>query len=73
VLLSAARVEGHLAIGVLSDDGHNGGMPGRASVAAHADKAGKPLILLAVAPLWGDFFSTLDGALARAMRKPAVA
>jgi uncharacterized protein (TIGR00725 family) len=95
----AARVEGHLVIGVLPDDGQKGEMPGTAeldvamftgmgqarnvinvlsadvvvvcggggpgtaSEAAHALKAGKPLILLAAPPLWGEFFSALGGAV----------
>jgi uncharacterized protein (TIGR00725 family) len=91
----AARVEGHLVVGVLPDEGKGedrlstadldlalftgmgkarnvinvlsadvvvvcgGGGPGTASEAAHAINAGRPLVLLAVPPLWGDFFSSL--------------
>jgi uncharacterized protein (TIGR00725 family) len=91
----AARVEGHLVVGVLPDEGHGeerqqtaeldlavftgmgkarnvinvlsadvvvicgGGGPGTASEAAHALNAGRPLILLAVPPLWWDFFCSL--------------
>jgi uncharacterized protein (TIGR00725 family) len=37
-----------------------GGGPGTASEAAHALNAGRPLILLAVPPLWREFFTSLD-------------
>jgi hypothetical protein len=37
-----------------------GGGPGTASEAAHALNAGRPLILLAVPPLWREFFCSLD-------------
>ncbi|MCT0249070.1 hypothetical protein [Synechococcus sp. CS-205] len=36
-----------------------GGGPGTASEAAHALNGGRPLILLAVPPLWRDFFCSL--------------
>ena len=36
-----------------------GGGPGTASEAAHALHAGRPLILLALPPLWRDFFCSL--------------
>ncbi len=36
-----------------------GGGPGTASEAAHALNAGRPLILLAVPPLWREFFCSL--------------
>ena len=88
----AARVEGHLVVGVLPDAGNGddrqntadldlalftgmgmarnvinvlsadvvvvcgGGGPGTASEAAHALNGGRPLILLAVPPLWREFF-----------------
>ncbi|MEA5392100.1 hypothetical protein VB738_12610 [Cyanobium gracile UHCC 0139] len=91
----AARVEGHLVVGVLPDEGNGeerqstavldlavftgmgkarnvinvlsadvvvicgGGGPGTASEAAHAINAGRPLILLAVPPVWRDFFCSL--------------
>ena len=91
----AARVEGHLVVGVLPDEGSGeegqstaeldlalftgmgkarnvinvlsadvvvicgGGGPGTASEAAHALNGGRPLILLAVPPLWRDFFCSL--------------
>ncbi|AFY27351.1 putative Rossmann fold nucleotide-binding protein [Cyanobium gracile PCC 6307] len=91
----AARVEGHLVVGVLPDEGNEeerqhtaeldlavftgmgkarnvinvlsadvvvicgGGGPGTASEAAHALNGGRPLILLAVPPLWRDFFCSL--------------
>ena len=91
----AARVEGHLVVGVLPDEGKGddrqdsaepdlalftgmgkarnvinvlsadvvvicgGGGPGTASEAAHALNGGRPLILLAVPPLWRDFFCSL--------------
>jgi uncharacterized protein (TIGR00725 family) len=91
----AVRVEGHLVVGVLPDEGNGddrlrtaeldmalftgmgqarnvinvlsadvvvvcgGGGPGTASEAAHALNVGRPLILLAVPPLWRDFFSSL--------------
>jgi uncharacterized protein (TIGR00725 family) len=91
----AARVEGHLVVGVLPDEGNGddrqhtaaldlalftgigkarnvinvlsadvvvvcgGGGPGTASEAAHALNAGRPLILLAVPPLWREFFCSL--------------
>ncbi|MCT0224834.1 hypothetical protein [Synechococcus sp. CS-1328] len=91
----AARVDGHLVVGVLPDEGNGddsqgtaevdlalftgmgkgrnvinvlsadvlvicgGGGPGTASEAAHALNAGRPLILLAVPPLWHDFFCSL--------------
>jgi uncharacterized protein (TIGR00725 family) len=91
----AARVEGHLVVGVLPDEGKGderqstadldlalftgmgkarnvinvlsadvvvvcgGGGPGTASEAAHALNAGRPLILLAVPPLWREFFCSL--------------
>jgi uncharacterized protein (TIGR00725 family) len=90
-----ARVEGHLVVGVLPDEGNGderqsttqldlalftgmgrarnvinvlsadvvvicgGGGPGTASEAAHALNGGRPLILLAVPPLWHDFFCSL--------------
>ncbi len=94
----AARVEGHLVVGVLPDEGNGddrrdtaeldlavftgmgkarnvinvlsadvvvvcgGGGPGTASEAAHALNAGRPLILLAMPPVWRDFFCSLgDG------------
>ncbi len=92
----AARVEGHLVVGVLPDEGKGddrqctteldlalftgmgkvrnvinvlsadvvvicgGGGPGTASEAAHALNAGRPLILLAVPPLWREFFCSLS-------------
>jgi uncharacterized protein (TIGR00725 family) len=95
----AARVEGHLVVGVLPDEGNGddrndtaeldlalftgmgkarnvinvlsaevvvvcgGGGPGTASEAAHALNAGRPLILLAVPPLWRDFFCSLSEAV----------
>lgn len=95
----AARVEGHLVIEVLPDDGADharagavsvdvalftgmgqarnvinvlsadvvvicwGGGPSTASEAAHALKAGRPLILLVVPPMWQEFFSALDSAV----------
>jgi uncharacterized protein (TIGR00725 family) len=37
-----------------------GGGPGTASEAAHAIKAGKPLVLLAVPEVWSTFFRSLD-------------
>jgi predicted Rossmann-fold nucleotide-binding protein len=37
-----------------------GGGPGTASEAAHALKAGKPLILLAAPQVWHAFFHSLD-------------
>jgi uncharacterized protein (TIGR00725 family) len=91
----AARVEGHLVVGVLPDEGNGddrlstaeldlalftgmgkarnvinvlsadvvvvcgGGGPGTASEAAHALNAGRPFILLAVPPLWLEFFCSL--------------
>jgi uncharacterized protein (TIGR00725 family) len=91
----AARVDGHLVVGVLPDEGSGekiqstaeldlalftgmgkarnvinvlssdvvvicgGGGPGTASEAAHALNAGRPLILLAVPPLWREFFCSL--------------
>ena len=91
----AARVDGHLVVGVLPDEGKGddrqstaeldlalftgmgkarnvinvlssdvvvicgGGGPGTASEAAHALNGGRPLILLAVPPLWRDFFCSL--------------
>ncbi len=91
----AARVDGHLVVGVLPDEGDGeerqgtaevdlalftgmgkarnvinvlssdvvvvcgGGGPGTASEAAHALNAGRPLILLAVPPLWREFFCSL--------------
>ncbi len=36
-----------------------GGGPGTASEAAHAFNGGRPLILLAVPPVWRDFFCSL--------------
>jgi len=36
-----------------------GGGPGTASEAAHALNSGRPLILLAVPPLWREFFCWL--------------
>ncbi|WP_094510560.1 LOG family protein [Synechococcus sp. MW101C3] len=92
----ANRVEGHLVVGVLPDEGSReerqstaeldlalftglgkarnvinvlsadvvvicgGGGPGTASEAAHALNAGRPLILLAVPPLWREFFCSLS-------------
>lgn len=92
----AVRVEGHLVVGVLPDEGNReerqstaeldlavftgmgkarnvinvlsadvvvvcgGGGPGTASEAAHALNGGRPLILLAVPPLWRDFFCSLS-------------
>jgi uncharacterized protein (TIGR00725 family) len=92
----AARVEGHLVVGVLPDEGEGdgrqstadldlalftgmgkarnvinvlsadvvvicgGGGPGTASEAAHALNADRPLILLAVPPLWREFFCSLS-------------
>ncbi len=92
----AVRVEGHLVVGVLPDEGKDderqstadldlslftgmgkarnvinvlsadvvvicgGGGPGTASEAAHALNAGRPLILLAVPPLWREFFCSLS-------------
>lgn len=91
----AARVEGHLVVGVLPNEGNaddrqstaeldlalftgmgkarnvinvlsadvvvicGGGGPGKASEAAHALNAGRPLILLAVPVLWREFFCSL--------------
>jgi uncharacterized protein (TIGR00725 family) len=91
----AARVEGHLVVGVLPDEGKaddrqctaeldlalftgmgkarnvinvlsadvvvicGGGGLGTASEAAHALNTGRPLILLAVPPLWREFFCSL--------------
>ena len=91
----AARVDGHLVVGVLPDEGNGderqstaeldlalftgmgkalnvinvlsadvvvvcgGGGPGTASEATHALNAGNPLILLAVPPVWRDFFCSL--------------
>ncbi|MCP9826962.1 cytochrome [Synechococcus sp. L2F] len=91
----AVRVEGHLVVGVLPDEGEGDGRqctaeldlalftgmgkarnvinvlsadvvvicgaggPGTASEAAHALNAGRPLILLAVPPLWREFFCSL--------------
>jgi uncharacterized protein (TIGR00725 family) len=40
-----------------------GGGPGTASEAAHALKAGKPLVLLAVPEVWDEFFRSLDSAV----------
>ncbi len=37
-----------------------GGGPGTASEAAHALNGGRPLILLAVPPLWREFFCSLS-------------
>jgi len=90
-----ARVEGHMVVGVLPDEGKGddrqntaeldlalftgmgkarnvinvlsadvvvvcgGGGPGTASEAAHALNGGRPLILLAVPPVWRDFFCSL--------------
>ncbi|MCP9771662.1 cytochrome [Synechococcus sp. Tobar12-5m-g] len=95
----AARVEGHLVVGVLPNEGYGddrqntadldlalftgmgkarnvinvlsadmvvvcgGGGPGTASEAAHAINGGRPLVLLAVPPLWRDFFCSLGGAV----------
>ena len=92
----AARVEGHLVVGVLPGEGNGddrqktadldlavftgmgkarnvinvlsadvvvvcgGGGPGTASEAAHALNGGRPLILLAVPPLWREFFCSLS-------------
>ncbi|MCP9832811.1 MULTISPECIES: hypothetical protein [unclassified Cyanobium] len=92
----AVRVEGHLVVGVLPDEGNGkerqstaeldlavftgmgkarnvinvlsanvvvvcgGGGPGTASEAAHTLNGGRPLILLAVPPLWQDFFCSLS-------------
>ena len=92
----AARVEGHLVVGVLPDEGKGddrqdtaeldlalftgmgkasnvinvlsadvvvicggGGGPSTASEAAHALNVGRPLILLAVPPLWREFLCAL--------------
>ncbi len=91
----AARVEGHLVVGVLPGQGKGherqctaeldlalftgmgkarnvinvlsadvvvvcgGGGPGTASEAAHALNGGRPLVLLAVPPLWREFFCSL--------------
>ncbi|MCP9841906.1 cytochrome [Synechococcus sp. J7-Johnson] len=98
----AARVEGHLVVGVLPDEGSGdhrqntadldlalftgmgkarnvinvlsadvvvvcgGGGPGTASEAAHALNGGRPLILLAVPPVWHDFFCSLAAGVERA-------
>ncbi len=91
----ASRVEGHLVVGMLPDEGNDddrqrtaeldlalftgmgkarnvinvlstdvvvvcgGGGPGTASEAAHALKAGRSLIMLAVPPVWRDFFCSI--------------
>jgi uncharacterized protein (TIGR00725 family) len=98
----AARVEGHLVVGVLPDEGKGDerqntadldialftgmgkarnvinvlsadvvvicgiGGPGTASEAAHAINGGRPLVLLAVPPLWLEFFCSLGGAVENA-------
>ncbi len=95
----ARRVEGHLVVGVLPEDGQESGRQqtaeldlalftgmgqarnvinvlsadvvvvcgaggaGTASEAAHAIKAGRPLVLLAVPSLWQEFFRSLSPAV----------
>jgi uncharacterized protein (TIGR00725 family) len=44
-----------------------GGGPGTASEAAHALKAGKPLVLLAVPEVWGLFFRSLSSQVMAAL------